>query len=253
MTNLLILFLIALAVTSVGWKRFIYFVSTGYGYCVAVLAVAIGVMRHVNLTLPTTLLLVLLFIFGVRLGTFLLVRERRSTTYREHLESTVSEKKPVGVMFAVWSLCSILYVLQVSPLLFRLENQGIQVSETWVWIGASLTLCGILLEAVSDAQKSAAKRRDPKRFVDTGLYRLVRCPNYLGEIVVWTGVFLSGIGAGFLWWQWFMAALGYISIVFVMLSGARRLGLHQNKTYGNDPEYQAYVKNTPILIPFLHI
>lgn len=42
-----------------------------------------------------------------------------------------------------------------------------------------------------------------------------------------------------------MAALGYLSIVFVMFSGARRLGLHQNKTYGNDPEYQAYVKNTP--------
>lgn len=59
--------------------------------------------------------------------------------------------------------------------------------------------------------------------------------------------------SGFLWRQWFMAALGYLSIVFVMFSGARRLGLHQNKTYGNDPEYQAYVKNTPILIPFLHI
>lgn len=38
-----------------------------------------------------------------------------------------------------------------------------------------------------------------------------------------------------------MAALGYLSIVFVMFSGARRLELHHNKTYGNAPEYQAYV------------
>jgi hypothetical protein len=34
-----------------------------------------------------------------------------------------------------------------------------------------------------------------------------------------------------------------------MFSGARRLELRQNENYGNDPEYQAYVKKTPILLP----
>lgn len=29
--------------------------------------------------------------------------------------------------------------------------------------------------------------------------------------------------------------------------------LRQNEGYGNDPEYQAYVKKIPILIPFLPI
>jgi steroid 5-alpha reductase family enzyme len=138
---------------------------------------------------------------------------------------------------------------------FRLSNaeQGVAVSEIWAWIGAVVVLCGILLEALSDAQKSAAKKRDPKRFVSTGLYRIVRCPNYLGEMVIWTGVVLSGIGAGLVWWQWLIVAIGYIGIVYVMFSGARRLELRQNEVYGNDPEYQAYVKKTPILIPFLPI
>ena len=56
---------------------------------------------------------------------------------------------------------------------------------------------------------------------------------------------LTGIG------QWVMALIGYVGIVFVMFSGARRLEIRQNKNYGKDPEYQKYVKTVPILLPFV--
>ena len=36
-----------------------------------------------------------------------------------------------------------------------------------------------------------------------------------------------------------------------MFSGARRLELRQDRTYGNDNQYQKYSKSTPILIPFI--
>ena len=107
-----------------------------------------------------------------------------------------------------------------------------------------------ILESAADLQKSRAKKLNPKRFVDTGLYRLVRCPNYLGEMLFWTGVILSGIGS-VQGWQWLMCLIGYISIIFVMFSGARRLEIRQNKNYGSDPEYQKYVKSVPILVPFI--
>ena len=54
-------------------------------------------------------------------------------------------------------------------------------------------------------------------------------------------------------WQWIIAVLGYIGIVYVMFSGARRLELRQTETYGKDPEFQTYIKKTPLLIPFLPI
>ena len=254
MTQLLILFAVSLAVSAVGWKYFIYFFSLGYGYGVAALAVTMLVMFGASLSWPAAVLCVLLFAFGCRLGTYLFLRERKAAAYRKILyDPTLQQKKPVSVVFTVWLFCAILYVLQVSPVFFRLQNMatGVGVSNLWAWIGAAVILCGILFEALSDAQKSAAKKLNAKRFVDTGLYRIVRCPNYLGELVIWTGVLLSGIGAGMCWWQWLLAALGYLGIVYVMFSGARRLELRQNEIYGADPEYQAYIRKTPILLPLV--
>ena len=254
MTDLLILFAVSLAVSAVGWKYFIYFFSIGYGYGITALAAALLIMYKDVVTWPTLVLCALLVVFGCRLGTYLLVRERKAAAYRKILyDPSLQQKKPLGVVLMVWLFCALLYVLQVSPVAFRLANTaaGAEVSDLWAWIGAAVIFCGILLEALSDAQKSAAKKRNPKRFVDNGLYRIVRCPNYLGEVVIWTGVLLSGIGAGFCWWQWVVAAIGYVGILYVMFSGARRLELRQNEVYGSDPEYQAYVRKTPILIPLL--
>lgn len=42
-----------------------------------------------------------------------------------------------------------------------------------------------------------------------------------------------------------------LGIVYVMFSGARRLELRQDRTYGADPEYQAYVAKVPSLLPFV--
>ena len=253
MVDLLILLAVSLAISAVGWKYFIYFFSLGYGYGITALSVAMLLMYKGFVTWPTLVLCLLLMVFGCRLGTYLLVRERKAAAYRKILyDPSLQKKKPVGVVITVWLFCAILYVAQVSPVAFRLAN-GSQGSELWAWIGAAVMLCGIGLEAISDAQKSAAKKRNPKRFVDTGLYRMVRCPNYLGEVVIWTGALLSAIGAGLVWWQWIIVGIGYLGIVYVMFSGARRLELRQTEIYGNDPEYQAYAKKTPILIPFLPI
>jgi len=256
MFDLLILFAVSVAVSAVGWIYFIYFFSIGYGYGITALAVTILVMYKDVVSLPTLTLCLILIAFGIRLGTYLLVRERQAAAYRNILyQPSNKEKKPLGAVMAVWFVCALLYVLQVSPVAFRLMNTraGDKVNDMWVWIGAAIALGGTLLETLSDVQKSAAKKKDSKKFVSTGLYSIVRCPNYLGELVIWAGVLISGFGANLGVVQWIIAILGYIGIVFVMFSGARRLEMRQNEVYGDDPEYKAYVKSTPILIPFVPI
>ena len=256
MGYLFVLLAVSMAVSALGWIYFIYFFSVGYGFSIAALAVALAVIFADVITFPTALVCAVIFLFGCRLGIYLLSREKRSDSYRKILYSpAASEKKPVGVAIAVWVFCALLYVGQVSPLAFYLANSraGAEVNEVAVWIGAVLMIAGVVLETAADAQKTAAKKKRSGRFVDTGLYRFVRCPNYFGELVMWTGSFVICFGAACSLWQWIIAALGYAGIIYVMFSGARRLELRQSEVYHGNYEYQIYARRTPLLIPFVPI
>lgn len=256
MTYLLILLALSLAVSSVGWLYFIYFFSIGYGFTISALSVATAIIFRDVITLPIALLCAVLFIYGIRLALFLLIREKKSQSYKKILyQPDNTKKKPAFVMTMIWLSCALLYVGQASPATFYLYNitQGAQVNDAWAWAGTIIAALGIAIEAIADAQKNNAKKKNPGRFVDTGLYRIVRCPNYFGEVLMWTGSFVICFGACCNIWQWIIASLGYIGIVYVMLSGARRLEIRQKDIYGENPEFQRYIKKTPLIIPFVPI
>ena len=154
------------------------------------------------------------------------------------------------VKLMLYIFCALLYVAMVSPVFYRIDNGYREVNITYI-IGIILMIGGIAFESISDFTKNQAKKKNPKRFCDTGVFKFVRCPNYLGELILWTGVFVFGVTSLETAGQWIIAILGYLGIIFVMFSGARRLEVRQNKNYGEDPEYQTYVKSVPILIPFV--
>nr|MCR5551658.1 steroid reductase [Oscillospiraceae bacterium] len=72
-----ILFLISAVLCAVGFKKFIYFLSVGYGLAVAGEGVAIAVFALTNGNWTVALLLqcLLFLVYGFRLSGFLLLRE----------------------------------------------------------------------------------------------------------------------------------------------------------------------------------
>ena len=248
--NFWLLFAAAMVISSIGFKNYVWFISLGYGFSIAGEGLLMLLLYREGLSLGTILCCLLFIVYGCRLGGYLAVREFKSTSYKKNMQGEIKDGKtiPFGVKVAIWVTCAALYVLQVVPVMYRLHNGS--GSSVFTYIGAAIMLFGIVFESVADWQKNAAKKINPRRFVDTGLYRIVRCPNYLGEMIFWTGVLISGIGA-VSGWQWIVVAIGYIGIIFFMFSGARRLEIRQDKNYGNDPEYQKYVSTVPILLPFI--
>ena len=249
--NFWLLFGICMLVSAIGFKNYVWFISLGYGFSIAAQGVAMLVMYGQQLTLGTIITCVLFILYGLRLGGYLAIREFGGSAYKKNMKGEIKDGKtvPLGVKIAIWTTCAVLYVTQVSGVFYRLLNAA--QDNAFMFVGAAVMLAGVSLETAADIQKNNAKKINPRRFVDTGLYRIVRCPNYLGEMIFWTGVLICAIGAVSHWGQWLVIAIGYIGIIFVMFSGARRLEIRQDKNYGNDPEYQKYVTTVPILVPFI--
>ncbi len=244
------LFACAMVISAIGFYKYVYFISLGYGFSIAGLGVLLLVLFGESLSLGTILCCALFVLYGIRLGGYLLVREIQSSAYNAKMKTEIKDGKTMGfgIKCAIWVTCGLLYMLQVIPVFYRFTNE--KGTDVFSLVGAGVMLFGLIFESIADMQKQAQKKVNPKRFCDKGLYKFVRCPNYLGEMIFWTGVLVSGaniLKGG----QWVLALIGYTGIIFVMFSGARRLELRQNRTYGEDSEYQAYVKKVPIMVPFI--
>ena len=244
---------IALVVSSIGFKKYVWFISLGYGFSVAAIGVGLLIATRDQLTAVTTFACILFIVYGLRLGGYLAFRELRSTSYNTKMKTEIKsgDDMSMAAKCAIWISAALLYACQTSPITFRLANSA--GADALLVIGLIISVIGLVVETMADLQKNAAKKANPRRFVDTGLFRIVRCPNYFGEMLLWTGMFIGGITIYNGALQWIIALLGYVGIIYVMFSGARRLEVRQNKSYGDDPEYQRYVKTTPIMIPFVPI
>ena len=252
-----IFFALSLLVCLCGFKKYVYFMSIGYGFSVAVIGAAMAIMSLIGIYpaagIAHYLQFALFVVYGFRLSGFLLIREIKNAAYRKTLaEATGDESKmPIFVKFFMWVFMGVLYVAQTSGVAFRLFN-GAEAT-VCQWIGVAISAFGIILETVADQQKSKQKAERPDMVATKQLYKIVRCPNYFGEILFWTGVTVSALdvlqGVG----QWITVVIAYILIVFIMFNGAQRLEKRQMARYGDNEEYKAYADKTPIIIPLLPV
>ena len=246
-----IIFAAILLVSSIGFKKYVWFISIGYGFSITATGITLLLLYGKTLDIFGIIAALILILYGIRLSGYLAYRELKSKTYNKNMKGEIKDGKfmkfPIKCM--LWITCGLLYFMMCAPIIYRIANFA--ETDTTFIIGLCIMVFGIAFEGIADLQKNKAKKKKPNRFVDTGLYRIVRCPNYLGEVIMWTGVLIAGCTAitGIL--QWVVSIIGYVGIVYVMFSGARRLEIRQDKNYGDDKEYKKYKKKTPILIPFI--
>jgi steroid 5-alpha reductase family enzyme len=117
--------------------------------------------------------------------------------------------------------------------------------------GAALWVFGFAIEAASDAQKYAF-RSDPanaKRWIETGLWKYSRHPNYFGEVLLWWGIFflvLPSLPASLLFT---IVGPVFITLLLLFVSGVPLLEKSADAKHGDNPEYLAYKRRTSIFIP----
>ena len=252
------IFLIVSAVLcAIGFKKFVWFLSIGYGFSVAGLGIAYlvtALTEGFTVSFLTFVQGALFLAYGIRLSGFLLVRELKNASYRKVLKDATKDgekKMPFFVKFSIWVCVAVLYIAQTSPMFFRVYN-GDGKDIILPLIGCVISVAGSLPNRLPTGRK-AVRRLKPengrhKRDVQSRpLSEIFRRDYFLDGSVRRSLNTLTGIG------QWLTAAIGYVCIVYIMINGAQRLDKRQEKSYGAMPEYRAYADNTPIIIPLLPV
>ena len=109
---LLILLIVCAILCAVGFYKFVYFLSIGYGFAVAGGGIAIFIISLANGWLNSTPMLIfaiaqmLLFVaYGARLSGFLLYRELKSAQYRKTLKEVTNDEKKMPIFVLIVVLC----------------------------------------------------------------------------------------------------------------------------------------------------
>lgn len=194
-------------------------------------------------------------LWATRLGTFLFQRIRRSGSDSRFDEIKGDPVKFFGAWMAqaTWIALTAFPVYAVNSIPSS-RNAPLGVSGVF---GASLWASSFLFEVVADRQKSAwreerAQKVHDEKFITRGLWSLSRHPNYVGEVMMWTAQFLLA------WrtltpWMRVVASLSPIMeyLLITKISGLPPLESKADKSWGDDPAYQAYKAKVPVFWPRL--
>ena len=155
----LFLFVAALVISSIGFKNYVWFISLGYGLSIAGEGILMFILYRGHITLGTIICSALFIVYGCRLGGYLLSREIGNNSYKKNMKGEIKEGStvPFGVKVAIWVTCALLYVTQISGVMYRLQNAA--ADNAWVFIGAGVMALGLILESVADIQTFSARHR----------------------------------------------------------------------------------------------
>lgn len=115
----------------------------------------------------------------------------------------------------------------------------------WTIVGCLVSIGAATLQLVADTQSHRFRAAHPGKVCNVGLWKHGRHPNYLGEILMWWGVWLMFVSVfGLEWNTWFVAGPISVTVLFCVVS----IPLMEHRQLANKPEYAEYRKHTRLFI-----
>jgi steroid 5-alpha reductase family enzyme len=190
--------------------------------------------------------LVAVALWGLRLA-FHLARRQRGAPEDPRYVAILGRSRPRST----WRALRVIYGLQGVLMWFvsmplQVVAFGCRAQAGILVAGLVVVAVGLFFEAVGDEQLRRF-RADPAnagRTLDVGLWRYTRHPNYFGDAVVWTGLYLCAASTP---WGW-ASALSALLMIWLLTSLSGRPMLEAKLTRTR-PGYVEYVARTSSFLP----
>uniref|UniRef100_A0AAV1TUK8 Steroid 5-alpha reductase C-terminal domain-containing protein n=1 Tax=Peronospora matthiolae TaxID=2874970 RepID=A0AAV1TUK8_9STRA len=197
-----------------------------------------------------SLLTAFVWLWCVRLGSFLYLRICECGSDKRFAEIIVN---PLCFLTA-WNIQGLWVFFTLLSVLLSITH-GVDVPEVKPLdiIGTTLWVLGYLIEVTADYQKTQFRldKRNEGQFISNGLWSYSRHPNYFGEIMMWTGVFLVAVHTlpSFALQCGAAVSPAFMAFLIMFRSGVTLLEEAADKRWGHLKAYQAYKSQTSVLIP----
>ncbi len=114
--------------------------------------------------------------------------------------------------------------------------------------GFVICIAAVAIQAIADRQMDNFKRdaHDKSKYIDSGLWRYSRHPNYFGEVLFWWGIWI--IQMGFIPQLW-ITLIGPVSMTLLFLFIS--IPMMENHIAASKPGYITYRKKVSMLIPWM--
>ncbi len=211
---------------------------------ISVIAVAVALSG--DLDLRAMLVAAMVMVWAVRLSSFLFLRISKAGK-----DSRFDELKTRPLRFLMaWTIQG-LWVLLTAAAALAIITGGVREPLGVIGIaGIAIWAAGMLIEIVSDRQKSVFKA-DPAnegKFINVGLWAWSRHPNYFGEILLWTGMAIVAVPV-LQGWQWVtLISPVFVAFLLIKISGIPLLEDKADERWGGQADYEAYKRQTPVLM-----
>lgn len=200
-------------------------------------------------TMPSLLLTIAISLWAIRLGVYLFWRIHKMDKDERFDDIRVR----ISSLVKFWVLQTLSIFIILIPAIFFYYNPN----DTLIplqYLGLGIWFIGFVIESIADYQKSVFKAdiSNKGQFINSGLWSVVRHPNYTGEILCWIGIFLFCVPA-LAGWQWVsLVSPIWISTLLIFISGIPLLEKAYKTKYGSMPSYKKYVQSTYRLFPYLY-
>lgn len=187
----------------------------------------------------------LILIWGLRLSIYIFMRNRgKGEDYRYKNWRKTWKLFHLRAYLQIFMLQGTIMFVVLIPVIFINGQESRPVG----WLDGLAILvffAGFLFETIGDYQmkKFKAKPSNKGKIMKEGLWKYTRHPNYFGEAFLWWGIALFALS----WPGSYFVLISPVVITFLLryVSGVAML----EKKYKDNPEFQAYAKETPPFIP----
>lgn len=221
---------------------------TDISYAVTFALLAIIGLVAGGITIPSIILVTAILIWSIRLGSYLLIRIHKMGRDKRFDEM----RKSFWRFGRFWVLQGLTVWIVLLPSLLFLAKSPTELN-WYAYAGLTIWAFGLTIEAVADMQKFRFinNTKNKGKWIDTGIWKYSRHPNYFGEMALWFGLYIFVFG-NLSNTEALIGIIGplYIALLILFVSGVPLLEKRANKKWGDNPEYIKYKQRTSILIPW---